>query len=224
MKKNTPVKLTEKWWKDNKAKSLVDKGKLDKALKAFEPAFKLAAVAKGQEKAQRIATALSALDDVEAAAAKTTKACVPKLHSDTKHVLKNTLPVEAEKHRKLLLKIRKDLESSLIGIKLKDLIKDRTLLPIYVKYAKKRLNDENINFILAAMKKQDAAVYNEFIVLGGRQELNIDESVRQKFAKAHSAGDVSKGPWAKLIKEIALSIEQNDLSHKDKFAKFVMDG
>ena len=65
MKKDAKVLLTEKWWNDNKAKTLPDKAGLGKALKPIEGAMKLAAVSKGGAKAASIKAASEALAAAE---------------------------------------------------------------------------------------------------------------------------------------------------------------
>jgi len=219
MKKNTKVKLTQKWWKDNKAKTLVGKGNLGKTLAAFEPALKLAVVSKGAEQAKRLKVAIKLCDALDAAAAKNAKACVPKLHTDTKFVLQNSFPAEVDKHRKLLVKQQQTLRKTLASLTAQQMLKDKTYLSLYVAMAKTRYNSENVNFIMHA-KKKNAAIYDEYIKEGAPQQINIDGSLRIKFDDAMQNGDIGSAPWKQAVGVCVSLIQVNDMGLK--FAKFVM--
>lgn len=219
MKKNTKVVLTQKWWKDNKSKSLIGKGNLGKTLGAFEGAFKLAMVAKGMERGKRIKAALKLCDALDAAAAKNAKACVPKLHAETKYVLQNTFPAEVDKHRKALTKSYKELQQKLASMTAAEMLKDKTYRALYMAMAKKRYNDENILFILAASKK-NAAVYDEFIKEGASKQINIDHSLRVQFDDAMRDGNIGSAPWKKAVDVCLSLIQVNDMGQR--FAKFVL--
>ena len=218
MKKNTKVDLTRKWWKDNKAKTLVDKGNLDKALAAFEPAFKLSQAAKGTEKIKRMKVALSLCDALDAAAQKNAKACVSKLHSDTKYVLQNSFPAEVAKYRKTLQNQYKALRKEYVSMTAQQLLKDKTALTLYIAMAKKRYCDENIYFIMNA-KKKNQAVYDEYIKESAPKQINIDASLRVQFDQAAQQGNLSAAPWKKAVGECLKLIQDNDMG--PKFAKFV---
>ncbi len=220
MKKNAKVQLTQKWWKDNKPKSLIGKGNLGKTLGAFEGAFKLAMVSKGKEQAKRIKAALKLCDAVDAAAARNAKACVPKLHNETKYVLQNSFPAEVEKHRKALIKAYKALQQKLASMTAVQMMKDKTFLVLYMAMAKKRYVSENINFILAA-KKKNAAVYEEFIKENAPQQINIDHALRVQFDKAMEAGTIGNAPWNKAVSACVALINNNDMGVK--FSKFVLE-
>lgn len=219
MKKNTKVILTQKWWKDNKAKTLIGKGNLGKTLGAFESAFKLAIVSKGAERAKRLKVAIKLCDALDEAAKKNAKACNAKLHADTLHVLKNSFPAEVDKHRKILVKSYKGMQQELMSIKVSDLLKDKTMLVLYMQLAKKNYTIENINFILSA-KKKNAAVYNEFIKEGASQQINIDYDLRVQFDNAFRDGSLGSAPWGKAVTVCSSLISTNDLGAK--FTKFVM--
>lgn len=219
MKKNTKVLLTQKWWKDNKAKTLIGKGNLGKTLGAFESAFKLAIVAKGAERAKRLKTAISLCDALDEAAKKNAKACNSKIHADTLHVLKTSFPAEVDKHRKVLQKALKTMKQELTSLKVSDLLKDKTMLVLYMQMAKKNFTIENINFILAA-KKKNAAVYDEFIKEYASQQINIDYDLRVEFDNAFRDGKLGSAPWSKAVNVCASLIMTNDLGAK--FTKHVM--
>ena len=221
MKKNTKVKLTQKWWKDNKAKSFVGKGKLGKTLAAFEPALKLAVVSKGAEQGKRLKAALKLCDALDVAAATNAKACVSKLHADTKYVLQNSFPAEVEKHRKLLQNQYKALRKEYESMTVLKMLKDKTALALYVAMAKKRFNDENIYFIMNA-KKKNQAVYDEYIKESAPKQINIDASLRGQFDNAAAQGNLSAAPWKKAVGECMKLIQDNDMG--SRFANFVMDG
>ncbi len=219
MEKTTKVVLSEKWWKDNKAKTLPEKG-LGKALGKLEAITKLAAVAKGAEKAKSLKAVLAVCDEVDKAAAATIKACKKKLHDETKFVLENAFKSAMAKVRKDYMSEYAALEKKIKALTMTDILKDRTYRVLFQQYSKKRYVEENINFLMAAAKKDDK-VYKEFIKEGAPQQINIDGPVRTAFDEAFAKGDVKKGPWPKAIAAIINLITINDLNSR-KFANFVL--
>ncbi len=221
MKKNTKVLLTQKWWKENKAKTLKDKGGLGKVLGAFESAYKLAFAAKGTEQFKRLKVALKLCGALDVAAGKNAKACISKIHADTKHVLENSFLSEVADHRKRLLNVQKELVIKIAKMKITDVIKDKSYLVQYMAMAKKRLNQENINFILAS-KKKNAAVYNEYIKVGSPQEINIDHRLRAEFDTAFANGDIGNAPWSKAANICVGLIDLSDMG--SNFTKHILGG
>ncbi|MCF6272651.1 MAG: hypothetical protein L3J37_05580 [Rhodobacteraceae bacterium] len=219
MERNTKVILTQKWWKENKPKTLTGKGNLGETLKNFEGALTSTTVAKGQEQGVRLKVAQALCDALDTAAARNAKACLPKAHAETKFVLQNTFPPEVEKHRKLLDKKYKDLKKKLLALTAEQMVNDRTYRVLYMAMAKKHYNDKNINFVLEADGK-NAAIYEKYIKSGAPQQINIDHSLRARFDDAMRDGKIGNAPWSKAVKACLGLINSNDMG--PKFAKFVL--
>ena len=200
MEKNTKVVLTEKWWNDNKAKTLVDKGNVGKTLKLAEGAFKLAFVAKGKELVKQVNAALGICEALDKAALSTAGACLPKVHGDTAFVLKNTFKAEVEKHRKLLSKHLADYQSEIKKITIHEIVKDKTLMVAFIQFAAKSHFDHEPRFVISAVKKS-ADIYKQFIEAGSKDEINISGSLRSEFKKFFDKGEIQKAPWDKAILE-----------------------
>jgi len=220
MKKDAKVLLTEKWWNDNKAKTLPDKAGLGKALKPIEGAMKLAAVSKGGAKAASIKAASEALAAAEDAAAKTAKNCIKGVHGDTAHVLTKTFPAKVKEYQSMLDKMLTSLNKELNALTPIAVMKDKTLRVAFMQYAKARFVSENPNFLLVASKK-DAGVYNEFIRAGASQQINISNALRSKFDEAMANNDLANAPWKKAIDEVITLMASNDIG---PFAKYILEG
>ena len=158
---------------------------------------------------------------METAATKTAGACLPKIHSETKHVLKNTFPTAVDAAKKDLKDEWKDFETKLKKLKVDDVLTDRTWKVLFQQYAKKRLIEENVNFLINYSKK-DASIYNEYIAVGSRQEINIDHALRVEFDTAEQNGQLRGAPWDKAANAIKTLLSTNDLS-TGKFADFVLE-
>gem|GEM_PF-5420894 len=113
------------------------------------------------------------------------------------------------------------LEKKIGALTMPDILKDRSYRVLYQQYAKKRLVEENINFLLAAGKK-DNKVYEEFIQAGAPQEINIDASLRKLFDDAYGRNEIGKAPWPKVVKAIIHLCTINDLGQAGKFPNFVL--
>ena len=193
---------------------------MGKTLASFEPAHKLAMAAKGVEKVKRLNAALKVCDALDTAAAKNAKACVPKIHAETQYVLKNTFPAEVEKYRKAYKKALSDFEKTLMALDASKMMKDRTLRVLYQQYAKERFISENVNFLMAAGKKNDA-VYNEFIKEHASQQINIDYNLRIKFDVAFQNGNVGSAPWGQAVNTVLSLMNTNDMGLK--FKNYIME-
>jgi len=105
-----PPDLSPDWWSKNKAKTLKPTG-FGKALKAYEDAK--AAVKGGKTSPLAgFKAVVDAADGIRAARDKAEKACMPKMHDDTKEALKaytKLLTVDAAKYVKLLSESEKAL-------------------------------------------------------------------------------------------------------------------
>jgi len=202
MDKGTKVKLTEKWWNDNKPKTLPEKG-LGKALKDFDTLCTAAGSMKGPKALQIIDKALAQGKKVEAAARATAGACVKKLHDDTKHVLTKTFPVELAKAVKTLEAMKAKLDSEVETLSLKKVLGDRTLMALFHEYCDNNMHcGENTAFLMA-YKKSDRSVYDNYVAKGSKFEINISDSLRKKFDVHAEAGTLKDAPWDDAAKECA---------------------
>ncbi|MBL4806383.1 MAG: hypothetical protein JKY31_03745 [Rhodobacteraceae bacterium] len=219
MKNNVKVVLTQKWWKDNKAKTLSDKANLGKLLAAFEPAYKLVFVAKGPVQLKRANDLLVLCKALDVAADKNAKAC-GKFQKETMEILKKAFPAEVKVHRKKIEGVLKDLKAQYSNPKVADMLKDRTMRSAYLQYAAGNYTDESIKFLMVASKKTDA-VYQEFIKDGAPQQINIPGKVRIPFDKAFAAGNIATAPWKGAVSEIIRMLQNEEMK---KFGTWFLAG
>lgn len=218
MQKTTKVELTEAWWKKNKAKTLVDKGNLGKALKAYETAAKQIPSAKGGDRFRRLFEALAACDAMLAAADKTAKACLPKLHDDTQHVLQKTFPTEVKDTRKALEKAVDRIHANISSMSLKQVLADKPLRDEFYAMLKARFEENSLEFLKECPKK-DADVVKRFILNSAPQQVNLSSNTIKTFEKALQEGTLDQAPWEDARKECVNSL----LYHLQDFGTYLRE-
>lgn len=218
MEMNTKVILTAKWWTDNKAKTLKDKGKLEQALKNYGKVAKSWGGAKGEVLMKALMNILASLDALDKAADTNIKACVKGVHNETKHVLSGAFKKDVEAERKQFIKRKKDLLKEAGSLTFKKIYGDMSWRVLFLQFAKKVYISENINFLIAveAEKKKNKKTYEMFIKLGAKQELNLSKKTRDNFKNAFEKGDKpTKGDWNDAIETTKQYIRSGGyLSHK----------
>jgi hypothetical protein len=201
MDKNTKVTLTEKWWKDNKAKTLPDKGNLAAALKAFEAAYK--EQSKGGPMCYKpIKDALDACDDLDKAASQTASKCVPGLHGESKHVLTRTFTAEVDRIRKELTKSLNYQDGVIQSLNYRTIKKSKVYWQIFEKHAKKEFAMDSINFLEEVGSKNYQKLYYKFIDNNAPEQINIPSKLKKKFDEALSLNVIQAAPWDETRKEI----------------------
>ncbi len=222
MEFKTKVELTEKWWKENGAKTLPDKG-LGKALGRLEASLKIRV--KPSELTlwiDKIEAPIKACDDVEKAAAATINACKKGLHDETKHVLQKTFQAELKKFRKEHEKeALLGLKSTIGKLQVDDIFVSKDNLKLFQLYAKKNLITEVVDFVLDS-KKMNEKVYKEYIEEGSPQEINIDSKLRDEFKEAYENKKLGSAPWKKAVIKVGGSIK-NDHLGSGKFFNYLKD-
>ena len=209
MEKNTKVKLTEKWWKDNKAKTLRDSANLGAALKAFEKVCDQALKAKGMEALPLLRDALDACDDLDARAKQTAGNCVAKLHGESKHVLTNTFPAEVDSERKALKKAQKSIKKDIEDLSIEKIMKDRVYFLLFSKFLKKNGKIDHLDYLVQYKKKNDY-IYNNFIKKGAKMDIPADE-FRKDFDDAYANGKLKDAPWEDLADIVKYHLEATRL-------------
>ncbi|MCB9663379.1 MAG: hypothetical protein H6732_04650 [Alphaproteobacteria bacterium] len=204
MDANAKIKLTKKWWEDNKATTLKDAAKFGDAIDAYLKVSKKYAVANGIERVKGLALIDKALAELEDARDKTSKAC-GKLHGDTKKVLDKQYKDAIAKEQAEWTKARKDFDKTVKALKIDDFFKDATWLVAFQQYAKKVFIDESAEFLLecAYGKKRGKKQYATFVAERSPKEINISYDLRQRFVQEiNDEGKPSNDAWDAAIKEI----------------------
>lgn len=206
MDKGIKVKLTEKWWNDNKPKTLPDKG-LGKALKDFDTLWTAAGTMKGPKAVIVIDKALTQAETVRAKAKATAAACVKKLHDDTKHVLTKTFVTELDKAVKELAAMKTKLDAEIETLDWKKVLADRTLMTLFHEYCDKKMHSGESTSFLIEYKKKDRSIYDKYIVKGGAFEINISSRLRDQFHAHAAAGTLKDAPWGEAARECVIMVQ-----------------
>lgn len=220
MEKNTPVKLTNKWWTDNKAKTLKDKGKLGDALKKYETATKELG-SKGRFRAEALCASYAACTVLLKAAKTNASACTNNIHDETCHVMKNSFKTAVTARQKELKTAWEAMRKTIMKMQFDAIYKDKTYRVLLVQRAKENGETNNLNCYLALQKKKDQATYDMYIKpSSGGQSANIKGSLRKEFHKAADEGKLDKAPWAKVKDFVRGQVYANLLGAD--FATYVM--
>jgi hypothetical protein len=210
MEKNTKVQLTKKWWDDNKATTLKDKGKLGEALATFEKAQKLAAASKGSAKAKAMKAANAACEAMLKAADTNQKNCTKKIHDETQHILKNGFETAVETVQKDLKKSWEAMRTDLKNKKPAEVFKDRTLRVELHKQMKANFDLKHMDFIMS-VSKRNMEVYDTFISRSSNTQVNVIRKTRDAFQQAAESGNIANAPWKKATEEVLTRIQQTYL-------------
>lgn len=220
MEKNTPVKLTAKWWVDNKATTLKDKGKLADALKKFESSTK-GLLAKGQLKAKALNESFAACKAMLKAAQTNAKACAKNVHDETCYVLKNTFKTAVESRQKELKTTWETMRKAITKMSFETAYKDKTYRVLLVQRAKKCGETNNLNLYIALQKKKNQETFEKYIKpFSGGESANIKGALRKEFHKFAAEGKLDKAPWGKLVDFVRGQVYANLLGID--FAVYVM--
>ena len=183
--------FTSAWWKKNKAATLLDSGDtVEKAMKVFEAA---SAKIKSDASVATFSAYIDAVKKVDVAAAALMKKANKTLHKETIGYL-TEYQTDAETMAKAASKLSGELE------KIQKLTLDAALKEKdFETYCKKSMNEEQYQFLAIMGKmggKGSKPVYDLFIKVGSKFEINISSSLRSQITE-------TDGPWGKAVAEVA---------------------
>ncbi len=205
-----PAKFSSAWWKKNKAKTMLDSG--DKVLKALK-AYEKVPTPAGPEGVRNLIDAVRAVDQAAAKlmVAKTTST---KLHKESIGYLKE-YQAFAEKLGKAGSKVIPAMKK-IEAMQLDDVMKIKD----FENFCKKEFASEVFKFEKLMKLTKDGgnqAIYDEFIKVGSKFEINISGALRSKFVAIDEAdGTGSKwvaAPWKKVAQENRKLLATNKLTN-----------
>jgi hypothetical protein len=210
MKAGENPKLSASWWLKNKAKTLLGTD-LEKYLAAYEKPF--TEWKKKLDETDPLKKANEALKKLPDAVKATIAKCNPTLHKETIECLKKFDPLIKLQQKNINAELQR--RSQIAAYKIENCLngpfKDR-----FNEFGKKRFNEENLTYLNTMKgKKGDRATFDEFIAVGSKNELNIDDTLRKQFFAPGSKDqktprvDLDKAPWDKVYAEVLGMVTQN---------------
>ncbi|MDA7903189.1 hypothetical protein N9B31_05950 [Mariniblastus sp.] len=205
-----PAKFSSAWWKKNKAKTMLDSG--DKVLNALKAYEKVPKPAKTNEQVKNLIDAVKAVDQAAAKlmVAKTTST---KLHKESIGYLRE-YQAFAEKLGKAGSKVLgaiKKIQAMKLAAAMK--LKDFEKFVVQKEYSPEVFKFEKIMTLTKDGGNQ--AIYDEFIKVKSKHEINIGQALRKQFDAIDEAGGTGSkwvdAPWKKAAEENREILNTNSL-------------